>query len=74
MISAILDRQGVEVMRLSTMQLYDKDARMDFAFNLASRLGKRIHIRAKKFNERHALLRALLPAVKPVAEPDGSKL
>ena len=34
--SAILDRQGVEVMRLSSIQLYDKDACMDFAFNFLS--------------------------------------
>lgn len=59
--SAILERQGVEIICLSTIQLYDKDACMDFAFNLASRLGKRIQIRARKFNEMHALLRALLP-------------
>jgi hypothetical protein len=72
--SAILDRQGVEVMRLSTIQLYDKDACMDFALNLASRLGKRIQIRAKKFDEMHALLRALLPAGKPITEPDGGEL
>lgn len=72
--SAILDRQGVDVMRLSTIQLYDKGACMDFAFNLASRLGKRIQIRTRKFNEMHALLRALLPAGKPVAEPDGGEL
>ena len=69
--SAILGRQGVEVMHLNTIQLYDKDACMDFAFNLASRLGKRIQIRAKKFDEMHALLRALLPSGRPVAEPDG---
>ena len=68
--SAILDRQGVEVMHLSTIQLYNKDACINFAFNLASRLGKRIQIRAKKFYEMHLLLRALLPAGKPVHEPD----
>ncbi len=72
--SAILDRQGVEVMRLSTIQLYDKDTCMDFAFNLASRLDKRIQIRAKKFNEMHSLLRALLPAEKSVSEADGGEL
>ncbi len=69
--SAILDRQGVEVMHLSTIQLYDKDACMDFASNLSSRLGKRIQIRAKKFDEMHTLLRTLLPAGKPDAEADG---
>jgi len=72
--SAILDRQGVEVMHLSTVQLYDKEACKDFALNLACRLGKRIQIRTKKFNEMHALLRTLLPVEKPVAEPDGGKL
>ncbi len=72
--SAILDRQGVEVMRLSTIQLYDKDACMDFAFNLASRLDKRIQIRAKKFNEMHSLIRALLPAEKSVSEANGVEL
>lgn len=72
--SAILNRQGVEVMHLSTIQLYDKDACMDFAFNLASRLGKRIQIRAKKFDEMHATLRALLPARKPVTELNGEEL
>ena len=72
--SATLERQGVEVMHLSTIQLYDKDACMDFAFNLASRLGKRIQIRARKFNEMHVLLRALLPAVKPAVVPDDGRL
>ncbi len=72
--AVILDRQGVEVMRLSTIQLYNKDACMDFAFNLAARLGKRIQIRAKKFEEMHVLLRALLPSGKPVAEPDDGEL
>lgn len=72
--SATLERQGVKVMHLSTIQLYDKNACMDFAFNLASRLGKRIQIRTSKFNEMHALLRVLLPTVKPVAEPDDEEL
>jgi len=60
----ILGRQGVKVMRLSTVQLYDKDACADFVFNLASCLGKRIHIRTKKFDEMNTLLRALLPTGK----------
>jgi very-short-patch-repair endonuclease len=72
--SAILDRQGIEVMHLRTIQLYDKEACKDFVFNLASRLGKRIQIRAKKFDEMHALLRTLLPAGRPVAETDGGEL
>ncbi|MGI6732978.1 MAG: hypothetical protein ACOX4J_02210 [Anaerovoracaceae bacterium] len=66
--SAILERQGIEVMRLTTIQLYDKDACMDFAFNLASRLGKRIQIRTKKFDSMHANLRTMLPARNPIDE------
>ncbi|HEX2944529.1 MAG TPA: hypothetical protein VHT96_01075 [Clostridia bacterium] len=68
--SAILERQGVRVMHLSTIQLYDRDACRDFAYNLAARLGKRIHIYSKRFDEMHALLRELLPDGKPVAEPE----
>ena len=59
--SAKLERQGIIVIQLSTIQLYNKDACSDFAKNLAARLGKRIHIRTKKFIEMHGLLRALLP-------------
>ncbi len=59
--SARLERQGIVVIRLSTIQLYNKDACREFAKNLAARLGKRIHIRTKKFIEMHDLLRALLP-------------
>jgi hypothetical protein len=66
--AAILARHGIEVMRLSTIQLYDKAACMDFAFNLASRLGKRIQIRTEKFDEMHRLLRALLPTGSNAAE------
>lgn len=70
--AATLDRQGVKVMSLSTIQLYDKDACEDFACNLASRLGKRLQIRTKKFGEMQVLLRALLPeenqSSKPVAD------
>lgn len=73
--SAILNRHGIEVMHLSTIQLYDKEACMDFALNLASRLGKRIQIRTKKFGEMHALLRTLLPAAgKPAAGPATGKI
>jgi very-short-patch-repair endonuclease len=64
--SAILERQGVDVMHLSTIQLYDTDACRDFAYNLAARLGKRMQIRAKRFYGMHALMRELLPDMKPV--------
>lgn len=66
--SAVLERQGIGVMRLSTIQLYNKDACRDFAYNLASRLGTRIRIRTVKFKEMHALLRALLPDRKSVSQ------
>lgn len=59
--SAILENQGVKMMHLSTIQLYDTDAFRDFAANLSRHLNKRIYIRAKKFDEMHALLRTLLP-------------
>ena len=67
--SAVLERQGVNVMHLSTIQLYNKDACRDFAYNLAARLGKRIRLRTNRFEEMHALMRALLPDGKndPVA-------
>jgi very-short-patch-repair endonuclease len=60
--SAILERQGINVMHLTTIQLYDNDACRDFAYNLAERIGKRIRICTKKFNEMHSQIRALLPA------------
>lgn len=59
--AAILERQGVEVMHFSTIQLYDKNACKNFAYNLAARLGKRINIRTNRFHEMHALMRELLP-------------
>ncbi|HOK49183.1 MAG TPA: hypothetical protein PLM18_03320 [Sedimentibacter sp.] len=68
--SAILERHKIDVMHLSTIQLYDKDACKVFAFNLASHLGKRMQIRAKKFDRMHALLRTLLPVEKQVNESD----
>lgn len=67
--SSMLERQGIDVMHLSTIQLYDRDACRDFAYNLAARLGKRMQIRTKRFNEMHTLMRALLPERKPVLEP-----
>lgn len=72
--SAILERQGLEVMHLSTIQLYDKDACKYFAFNLASRLGKRIQIRTKKFDQMHRLLRTLLPTEKSANKPENKIL
>ncbi len=59
--SAILERQGIDVMHLSTIQLYNKDACKDFTYNLAARLEKRMQVRARRFDEMHTLLRELLP-------------
>ncbi len=59
--ATILERQGISVMPLSTIQLYDKEACKDFALNLASHLGKRIQIRTGKFNQMHDYIRTLLP-------------
>lgn len=69
--SAVLERQGVDVMRMSTIQLYDMDACKDFAYNLAACLRKRMQIRTKRFDEMHALLRGLLPDGKPASIPEG---
>jgi len=62
--SVTLQRRGVNIMHLNTIQLYDRNACKDFADNLAKRLGRRIQIRTKKFDEMHTLLRELLPGRK----------
>ncbi len=59
--SSILRRKGINMMHLSTIQLYDRNACRDFAYNLAACLDRRIQIRTKKFDEMHTLLRELLP-------------
>jgi len=59
--SEVLRRHGIEVMHLSTIQLYDTDACSDFAHNVARYIGKRIDIRTEKFSAMHAALRELLP-------------
>ncbi len=59
--SEVLKKQSIDVLHLSTLQLYNSVACRTFASNLATRLGKRMQIRAKKFDEMHASLRALLP-------------
>ena len=60
--SGILSRQGIDVLHLSTIQIYDPKACADFAVNLASRLGRRIEIRTRKFEKMQILLRLLLPS------------
>ncbi len=66
--SATLERQGLNVMHLSTIQVYDRSACREFAYNLAARLGRRIQIRTNKFDEMHTLLRELLLSRTPDTE------
>jgi hypothetical protein len=60
--AAILERKGINVMFFTTIQLYERAACRDFAHTLATRLGRRIEIRTKKFDEMHTMLRELLPS------------
>jgi hypothetical protein len=69
--SAILERQGIAVMHFSTIQLYNREASKVFAFNLAARLGKRIYIRTRRFDEMHVLMRELLPKQTPASKPEA---
>ena len=57
---SVLESQGVLVMTLSTIQLFDESACTEFAQNLAKSLGKRIQIRTKKYYSAHKKLRSLL--------------
>jgi len=57
-----IERQRIEVMRFSTIQLYDEKACREFAQNLAVRLGRRIRIRTPKFHKANNDLRDLLPS------------
>jgi hypothetical protein len=59
--AVILERKGINVLFLNTIQLYERTACRDFAYMLAARLGRRIQIRTDKFDEMHILLRELLP-------------
>ncbi len=59
--STILNRQGVKILHMNTIQLYDIDACNDFAHTLATRLRKRIYIRTKDFEKMHTQMRELLP-------------
>ncbi|MDR1816428.1 MAG: hypothetical protein LBR00_07160 [Clostridiales Family XIII bacterium] len=61
--AAALERQGIVVLPLSTIQLYDTNACREFAENLAARLGKRLQIRTAAFSEMHGELRSYLPTV-----------
>lgn len=59
--AAILERHGITLMSMKTIQLYDKKACKDFADNLAVHIGKRIRIRTKKFELLNSELHKLLP-------------
>jgi hypothetical protein len=67
-----LAAQGIQVVKMNTIQLYDRDACGLFAHNLAARLNKRIHIRTKNFDQMHTLLRELLPTAKSENEIENS--
>lgn len=69
--STCLSRQGIKIINLKTVQLYNKVACMDFAVNLARHLGKRIQIRSNNFKQMHAQLRELLPL--RMTENDANK-
>lgn len=56
-----LERQGIDVIRFTTIQLYKKILFDEFILNLSSRLEKRLRIRAKCFKIRHKIIRELLP-------------
>lgn len=66
--SIILNRHGVRVLHMNTIQLYNIDACNDFAHTLATRLGKRILIRAKDFEKMHTQMRELLPRMDPISK------
>lgn len=68
--SGILERKGINMMHLSTIQLYDGAACKDFAINLAARLNKRVRIRAKQFDAMHSRLRNLLPDKNTISVSD----
>ncbi len=69
--AAILERQGINMMHFSTIQLYDKEACEDFVCNLAKRLKARIRIYSKKFDEMQVLLRDLLPVAQSRTDSDN---
>lgn len=59
--SIILNRQGIRVLHMNTIQLYDIHACNDFAHALATRLGKRIQVRTNDFVKMCIQMRELLP-------------
>jgi len=73
--AAALESQGLDVVRFSTIQLYNASACEVVMHNLAARLGRRIRIRTPQFEPAHAQLRALLPRKAALADaPTGAGL
>ena len=56
-----LELQGIEVINLTAMQLYDQWAFDEYAHHLASRLGKEIRKRIKDFEKEQSGLRKIFP-------------
>ncbi len=60
--ASALKRQGIDVIQMTTIQLYNEIACEDFVIDLASRLGKRLKHRTSDFQNTHSGLRKLLPS------------
>jgi len=58
--ASILERQGITVMHMTTIQLYNAGDCERFARNLASRLGRRMQIRSRNFVWMQRQLRIIL--------------
>lgn len=65
--SEVLKRQGLKVLHMHTIQLYDSVPFNTFVLNLAAELKRRIQNRAKKFHEMNAKLRLLFSTCKASA-------
>jgi hypothetical protein len=61
--ATVLALQGIEVLQMTTIQLFDEGACRDFAHHLAARTGKRIQLRSAQFQTQHNNLRALLTSL-----------
>lgn len=59
--ASALESQGIDVFRITTIQLYERKSFDKLVKNLAKRLERRIQIRTKKFEAAHRNLRSLLP-------------
>ena len=57
-----LERQGINIISVTPIQIYRQNSCEEIAYNIASRLGKRIRIRTKDFETARMELRQLLPS------------